>query len=206
MTHNKKIILTLLFLNLSGCSDTSLNQCSEIAENFFGCESCTPEFTEIYMWESWGFTSVGNVGGLTALDSSCATDATNWLTLPAGAPYTYRAVLATSTQDPRDFMRGCSGPVSDESGVILTNTWANFFDPTVTLASQITSASPGNSWTGMDANGNPSANNCNDWTSAASTVTGNLADAGAVNRDRFHNTTLSACDQTRYIICVAYRN
>ena len=206
MINNKKFILTLLFLNLSGCSDTSLNQCSEIAENFFGCESCIPEFTEIYMWESVSFTSIGD-RGLTLLDVDCTGDVTGgWLTLPAGAPYTFRAVVANNTQDPRDFMSGCSGPVRNQNSAILTNTWANFFDPTVTLANPIETLTLGNSWTGIDANGNPSANNCNNWTSAANTVTGTLADASAVNRNRFHNTTLSACDQTRNIICVAYRN
>ena len=203
MLYYKKILSTLLLLTIMGCSETNLNPCSITAEDMFGCE-CEPEYTDVIMWELFSFIFDGNDGGgITGLNTECAIDAPS-IGIPAG--YTYRAIISDSTWDARDIMNRCSGPIRNAVGTTVTNTWADYFDPNVTLANPVENISVGNAWTGMDANGNPSANNCNDWTSDSNTDTGNLGDLSALNRDRFHNTTLSTCNVNRAIVCVAYRN
>ena len=203
MKYGKGILSTILLFIFLGCSDTSLNLCSETAEDMFGCE-CVPEYTEVYIWEIWGYIYDGDEGGIAGFDAECVVDAPN-VTLPPGT-YTYRAVISDSTRDVRSYMNRCSGPIRDEAGAIITNTWADYFDPNVTTANPVALALTTETWSGMDANGAPSANNCNNWTSSSSTDSGNLADPTAVNSDRFHDTTLSTCDQDRTVHCVAYSN
>ena len=207
MLYYKKILSTLLLLTIMGCSETNLNPCSITAEDMFGCE-CEPEYTDVVVWELFGNIFDGNdaigVGGITNFDIECEDNAIG--TLGLSANYTYRAIMSDSTRDVRDIMNRCSGPIVDLSGTLVTNTWADYFNPNVTLANPVENSTQGNSWTGMDANGNPSANNCNDWTSDSNTDTGNLADLSVLGRNRFHNTTLSTCNVDRAVGCIAYRN
>jgi len=145
-----------------------------------GCGTSGPRIMFVTLNE--GHT--GNLGGLAGANALCASQAS-----AASMPGTWKAFLSTSTQNVKDLFIGtdASLPVVNKANVVMHSTWSAIFTSVQwtnlqyaqsfkgQVVDEITVVSPpwtdADGWHGSNADGTVGAN-CNNWTSADSTVTG----------------------------------
>jgi hypothetical protein len=120
-------------------------------------------------------TYTGNLGGLAGADAKCQA-----LADAEGIPGTYMAWLSDSTASPATrFPTKSSSPYKLLNGDKLANNWADLTDGqletlfTVTDAGPEPPSGPGqHTWTATLQTGQKSGSHCNNWTTAATEVSG----------------------------------
>ena len=161
----------------------------------------------IYMWVS-STTTNGSMGGTSGADTICTNDASS-AGLPTGT-YTHRAVIAASGYDPRNISipNVANRPVERPDGTSITDSYADFFDSTVTANNTVNTS--GNTYaTGIVTNGSPANTlHCASWTNGTNTNTYTRGNANAVNGQRFcvgtQSWNRSACNVTNRLLCISY--
>ena len=159
--------------------------------------------TVVYMWVSSTNTD-GNIGGVNGATTICEGDAAGITGLAAGL--THRAVIATSSNDPRNYFSN-NPSVQRPDGTAITDTYADFFDPTVTARNAVSGSYSG-IWTGLESSGTwaGSNRNCNDWSSASAVDAGTNGTADRLDIARFYNITMDPCNSfSNYrVLCISY--
>ena len=200
----------LFFFIILGCnSDFTIEQCGQMGEEFYGCEttSSTPAppppvsniFSRVYLWTT-STSSTGNIGGVGMANNRCVTGSSS-AGLPSGT-YTHEAVISTNTQNARNIIDGTSGPLRRTDNVLITNSWDDFFDPMVTLSNSIES-SVTYVWMGINANGGPGNMHCNSWSSTSGR--GLIGSLSRTDTNRFSFVDF-ACTTALSLLCVSYGN
>ena len=157
--------------------------------------SSGPSPSVVYMWVSTQNTN-GNIGGVNGATTICETDASTSAPI---AGLTHRAVIATSANDPRNYFSN-NPPVQRPNGTVITDTYADYFDPSVRLRNSTTGGYD-NYWTGFTELGTASTDNCSSWT--ATTGQGNRAGTDASDNGRLTNATVN-CTTTSKVLCISY--
>ena len=190
---NKLLILTflfILFITLPSCSD----------ENEGGGGASTSYPTAVYVWVTTTERN-GGIGGPSGADSFCESESST-ANLPSGFSYTHRAVLATNSTHPRDYITD-SRDVQRPDGTPVADDWADFMDVSVTLTNSIQAAPVTQYWTGFATNGNVSSRICNGWGSSNSGFSGGVGAGSETNSDRFRYSWF-ACNVPWSYLCVSY--
>lgn len=148
----------------------------------------------VYMWESTTVVGDGDFGGVDAADAICKTDA------PASmAKKTHKAVIATSTYDPRTIVNG-SRPVQRTDGTLLISRYSDFFDPSKKAKNSLESNNI--YWIGLDSSGDVSTTNCSNWTTTLGT--GDVGIGNDTKTHRFRYNSLSCTFSSGRILCLSY--
>ena len=154
----------------------------------------------VYMYVSTAAGQNGDFGGIDAANDICLNNR------PPDASFdsdvdTYKAVLATDDFHPRDIVDN-NPPIQRPDRTVIDNFYANFFNRNHTLIRPVV-ASNTLVWTGLDASGDISSNNCEDWTSA-STVQGEYGGAHVRDQLRFRSGAAPCNNTTPTLLCIAY--
>ena len=186
-------LIPLLFLTvLSSCG-------SDDGGGGGGAVDNRPRPSVIYMWRTSNSVSLdGDIGGVSGADNECDMDNSSQTFTTSVS--THRAVIVSSTFDPRNIFAN-DPPVQRPNGTVITDSYSDFFDNSITSRNSIGSA--WTYWTGLNSNGVVSSNTCNDWTTDASGSDGNTGSAGARNVSRFNNSAIS-CNNTYALLCISY--
>ena len=192
MKHSLTQLIGKFFHRIIPVFLLTLIACNEEGELIFNNGSSV-----VYMWVSSTSTD-GDIGGVNGATAICETDASGIGGLALGL--THRAVIATSTNDPRNYFSN-NLPVQRPDGTVITDTYADFFADLVTLTNTI---GTGYYWTGLDRDGSyNSSNTCNDWTSASSSVDGAFGGAVFTNTDRLIDSPAGCNRATNKVLCVS---
>lgn len=193
-----------------------------------GCNLCQPSSTKT-AWTSRGacathlFSALneghnGSLGGIPGANALCAAQAAD-----AGYPGTWLAFLSSSTQDVKNLITdagllpdGGPIPVTNTFGGTMYNSWAQVFtqpqwNNTATYVYSFNGTnvrsgfafpdwSLGRGWHGSTDGGTNQGNNCSDWASSSSLVSGAGGDWDT-NRQMFNNG-LATCNATLAVGCV----
>ena len=157
-----------------------------------------PSPSVVYMWSSNTSTD-GNIGGVNGATTHCETDAPAITELATGL--THRAVIGADSNDPRNYFSN-NPPVQRPDGDPITNTYADFFDPAVTAINAVSDLFY-DALLGLDSAGNPSTNNCSNWTSASAVDQGSIGAIDAINLERIWEND-GACNGSYAVICISY--
>ena len=159
-----------------------------------------PDPSVVYMWPSTQNTN-GDMGGVNGATTICETDALGIAGPVAGL--THRAVIATASNDPRNYFSN-NPPVQRPNATVITNTYSDFFNSTVIAVKAVSSSSSITFWTGIDTSGQPeTGSNCGNWTLASNANNGRLGKANARNSDRFREYVRS-CNNSVNLLCISY--
>ena len=151
------------------------------------------------MWVSSTSTD-GDIGGVNGATTICETDASSSAPI---AGLTHRAVIATSSNDPRNYFSN-NPPVQRPDGTVITDTYSDFFDPAKTITNRITTSSP-NIWTGLDGNSGAPHNthNCQSWSSNLISTRGRHGIANLTSRSRYDDGDYG-CSSAFPLLCISY--
>ena len=151
------------------------------------------------MWTSTQTTD-GDIG-VSGANSICQTEAAG-AGLDSSFSYTHRAVIISSSSDPKTISGIASRAVQRPDGTVITNSYTDFFDETVTTTNSITTNTV-DYWTGFLNDGTLSTFACTNWTSASNSVRGRHGRGDRTDVERI-NYDLVNCDLLRNILCISY--
>ena len=157
-----------------------------------------PSPSVVYMWSSETKTN-GNIGGVNGATTHCETDAPAIAEATTGL--THRAVIGADSNDPRNYFSN-NPPVQRPDRTPITNTYADFFDPAVTAITSVSDLFY-DALLGLDPSGNPSTNNCRNWTSASAADLGSVGGINVTNSDRIWENN-GACNESYAVMCISY--
>ena len=152
----------------------------------------------VYMWVSTQNTN-GNIGGVNGATTICETDASTSAPI---AGLTHRAVIATSSNDPRDYFSN-NPPVQRPDATVITDAYADFFDSTIIATNSVSSSYSGY-WTGITTSGTPSNVNCTNWTAVGAGTQGVPGGSISTDKDRFNTGSGDPCTDLFRLLCVSY--
>ena len=151
------------------------------------------------MWVSSTSTD-GDIGGVNGATAICETDASGIGGLAPGL--THRAVIATSSNDPRDYFSN-NPPVQRPDGTVIIDTYSGFFDDNTNLTNSVLITQK-QYWMGLDSDGSASSVSCSDWTTADSGTRGNQGVSDEpVGDNRFYSGD-TTCNWSESILCISY--
>jgi hypothetical protein len=119
-------------------------------------------------------TTDGGFGGIVGADAICAGRA-----LAANVSGTFRAWVSVSGDGPSTRFSQSLGVYSLLDGTPIANNWSDLVDGTLAHAIDIDengAHAGGSVWTSTDASGNPTTNNCNDFSTTSGGVSGVCGD------------------------------
>ena len=158
----------------------------------------------VYLWitlPSHRDHRTGDLQGGSTADDYCESEATNQ---NFDTPVTsHRAVLSTTSSPSRD-ARGFfenDPPVKRLDGTLIIDSYTNFFDSTVPLKKAVEESS-GSYWTGISTTGDPSSDNCENWTTGDPSESGVSGSRNSKSGTRFSNSS-EPCETRMYILCVS---
>ncbi len=145
----------------------------------------------------------GNLGGRSGADATC--NASN----ASGVNTAEHALIAVSTSDTITSLLPINRqdlPIVASSKVIASN-WSDFTDGTINLSLVSAGVIPGNNWWSgaeSDTGGSIGATaNCGGFTLSGSSDWGNIGD-GSLTSTGWMKTVQQQCNNTYYLVCVAY--
>ena len=156
-----------------------------------------PSPSVVYMWAS-STRSNGNIGGINGADTICETNA--GISFPTTVS-THRAVLRSSTNDPRNYFAN-DPPLERRDGATIASTYSAFFVRNQAVTASVWTNNT-SYWSGIDLNGAPDTNNCSDWTD---NTTGTALEGQANQTDnRRYTGAASNCATTAgRLLCISY--
>lgn len=115
----------------------------------------------------------GDFGGLASADAACQSEADD-----AGLTGTYKAWLSDSTISAASRLTHASVPYQLVNGTTIAADWTDLTDGTldapIDLSADGGMTALANVWTGTEADGTASPNNCSNWTSSSTSLIGDL--------------------------------
>ena len=202
---NRFTLFSLLLIVL-GCGANVDLECNAVGEAISGCVPARNpnQFSRVYLWSLTALPN-GDLGGggIPGANAACVAGS-GGAGLPSGT-YTHQALISGSMQDARNIIDGASGPLRRPDNTLITNTWAGYFDQTVTLSNAVQTGAAVLYWSGLDGTGSPSTDNCSNWTVGLGTDDGTIGHLTRTNQSRLFQTN-PTCGGTFRILCVSYGN
>ena len=168
-----------------------------------GGSSDPPSPSVVYMWVT-SATEQTDFGGVNAADTLCETEGSgmNFNTSVSE----HKAVIATSTYDPSLATTFFSNnpPIQRPDGTNISSTYTGWFDSST--GTPVDSGNSAQYFTGLNSSGNPSSENCNDWTfvAASTSVRGTRGRANNNAGGRFGNSIQCITFFNERILCISY--
>lgn len=161
--------------------------------------------TPIILYNAGGSGFDGNMGGRAGADALCQVSGNR----PAGYA-NFRAFLSVNAGDEIRDMPGNYGvptnrPIAGPNGTVIANDWADLLDGTIDVslgAAGLPTAGP--FWSGGNADGSLSANNCNGWTDNSGINFGEFGNPTRTNSTWLDDAYTSCSDMTYSLFCIAF--
>ena len=140
----------------------------------------------------------GNIGNRATADSLCSASAEK----PDN--YANYKLFIAYTNDSPSLWLPHDRPIKSKNGTLIANNYDDLFDGTI-ITSLNSAGVLENSgfWSGMNANGTASANNCNDWSVNDQSYSGTLTSPMATS-SAWLTIANGYCDYITPLVCVAY--
>ena len=180
---------------------TVLSSCGSDDGGGGGVVDNRPRLSVVYMWYTSGFSYDGDLGGISGADAECVADTTGRGTSISTAVTTHRVVLASSTNDPRNYFAN-DPPLERRDGTTIASTYSAFFVRNQAVTASVWTNST-SYWTGLDGVGAPDTDNCSDWTDDT-TGSASAGSANQTSNNRYNSGATSCSAASRRLLCISY--
>ena len=181
--------------------------------------SLLPPPGAIYIWVpnintdgSISHTAAGvTTTGVDAAHKICA-DESSSANLPNTFSYTHKAILGTTTNNPKNYLTGAAATAREihrpngtfANGIKISNHWRRLWNASNPLDAPIVASYSKDAWTGLNDNGNvQTSRNCNNWTSTSSWAFRGFPDAGRANTFQAGGKNCNVSNNMSFY-CVSY--